>query len=203
MPNANFFQNAIFILGAAFLYAVSHSFLASHTLKGTLGKYLGRWYRLFFNAVAGITLLPVLALVPFLPDKVLYSVSPPWQFLMLGVQLSAIILAALPFIQTDIWHFLGLRQIMEVVPPAHTPFKEVGLYRQVRHPGYFFSLIFLWASPLMTFNQMMLYIAFSLYLWVGAIFEERKLAREFGTIYADYQRRVPMLIPWKISLWRK
>jgi len=201
MPSVNLFQNAIFILGAGFLYAVLHSFLASHTFKNTLGKYLGRWYRLFFNVVAGITLLPVMAWASFLPDKVLYSVSPPWQFLLLGVQLGAIILAALPFIQTDIWHFLGLRQIIQAVPPAHTPFKEVGLYRQVRHPGYFFSLIFLWASPLMTFNQMMLYLVFSLYLWVGAIFEERKLAREFGAIYEDYQRRVPMLIPRKIALW--
>lgn len=194
--------NALVIWGAATVYAVVHSVLAAEWVKETLGGVLGKWYRLFFNAVAAITLLPVLALPALLPNRVLYAVPPPWHWLLLFVELSALLLAALPFIQTDIWHFLGLRQLMEVVPPAHTPFKEVGLYRQMRHPGYFFSIVFLWASPLMTLNQALLYAAFTLYLWVGAIFEERKLAREFGEVYRDYQRRVPMFIPWKITLWK-
>jgi len=200
VPNeSSVWWNALVIWGVAIAYAGIHSVLASNRVKESLGGLLGRWYRLFFNTVAAITLLPVLALVPLLPDRVLYSVPSPWRWVLLSVEFSAILLAALPFIQTDIWHFLGLRQLMEVVPPAHTPFKEVGLYRRMRHPGYFFSIIFLWASPLMTLNQALLYAAFTLYLWVGASFEERKLVHEFGEVYRDYQRRVPMLIPWKIS----
>jgi len=194
--------NAVIIFAAAILYATLHSALASLTVKSVLDKTLGRWYRLFFNTVAGVTLLPVLALVPLLPDRMLYAAPSPWRWTLLFVEGAAVLLAVLPFIQTDIWHFLGLRQLMQAVPPAHMPFKEVGLYRQVRHPGYFFSVIFLWTSPLMTLNQALLYAAFTLYLWVGAIFEERKLVREFGEVYRDYQRRVPMLIPWNVSLWK-
>jgi protein-S-isoprenylcysteine O-methyltransferase Ste14 len=33
---------------------------------------------------------------------------------------------------------------------------------------------------------------------VGTVWEERDLVAEFGDTYRDYQRRVPMLIPWRI-----
>ncbi len=195
-------MSAILILAATGAYGLLHSVLASVTVKNTLGKLLGRWYRLFFNAVAFIALLPVLALASSLPDQPLYAVPSPWRWGLVAVQGAAAVLAALAFIQTDIWHFLGVRQILQNVPPDHTPFKEVGFYRRVRHPAYFFSLILLWASPVMTLNQLTLYGAFSLYFGVGAIFEERKLAREFGVAYRDYQRRVPMFFPWEVSLWK-
>lgn len=190
------------ILAAAAAYGILHSVLASVKVKNTLGKLLGRWYRLFFNAVAFVTLLPVLAVASVLPNQTLYVVPLPWRWGLLAVQGVAAVLAALAFIQTDIWHFLGVRQILQNVPPNHTPFKEVGFYRWVRHPAYFFSLILLWSSPVMTVNQLTLYGVFFLYFWVGAIFEERKLAREFGAAYRNYQRRVPMFVPWKISLWK-
>ena len=41
------------------------------------------------------------------------------------------------------------------------------------------------------------YFGGSLYLVVGAAFEERGLLRLYGADYADYRRRVPAFIPWK------
>jgi protein-S-isoprenylcysteine O-methyltransferase Ste14 len=35
------------------------------------------------------------------------------------------------------------------------------------------------------------------YVLVGTLLEERKLVREFGEAYRDYQRRVSMLVPVK------
>jgi protein-S-isoprenylcysteine O-methyltransferase Ste14 len=39
-------------------------------------------------------------------------------------------------------------------------------------------------------------IGLTVYILIGALFEERKLLREFGEAYAEYRRRTPMLIPW-------
>lgn len=73
-----------------------------------------------------------------------------------------------------------------------------GLYRWVRHPLYTAGLVFIWLTPVMTVNLLVLNIGLTIYLVVGAIFEERKLVREFGAAYRDYQENVPMLIPGMI-----
>jgi protein-S-isoprenylcysteine O-methyltransferase Ste14 len=70
-----------------------------------------------------------------------------------------------------------------------------GLYRFVRHPLYTFGLITLWLSPNMTVNSSVVYVSLTIYILVGAQFEERKLLREFGQAYADYKLSTPMLIP--------
>ncbi|NOH03709.1 MAG: isoprenylcysteine carboxylmethyltransferase family protein [Chloroflexi bacterium] len=70
-----------------------------------------------------------------------------------------------------------------------------GLYRLVRHPLYTFSLVFIWLTPVMSQNSLALYTGATLYLLIGAYFEERKLLRDFGEAYAEYKRKTPMLIP--------
>ena len=51
----------------------------------------------------------------------------------------------------------------------------------------------------MTVNLLLLNLGLTIYLVVGAIYEERKLVREFRDEYVRYQERVPMLIP---RVWR-
>jgi protein-S-isoprenylcysteine O-methyltransferase Ste14 len=75
-----------------------------------------------------------------------------------------------------------------------------GLYRWVRHPLYTAGLAFIWLTPIMTSNLLALNIGLTLYLILGAIYEERKLVREFGERYTRYQERVPMLIPRLIKI---
>ena len=100
--------------------------------------------------------------------------------------------------QTGVWTFLGLQQL--VTPAAEEPGELVvgGLYRRVRHPLYTAGLAFIWLVPVMTFNLLALNIGLTIYLVVGAIYEERRLLRLYGLAYADYQRRTPMLIPFPV-----
>jgi protein-S-isoprenylcysteine O-methyltransferase Ste14 len=70
-----------------------------------------------------------------------------------------------------------------------------GLYHYVRHPLYTFSLLILWLSPTMTLNSFIVYLALTIYILIGIVFEERKLLREFGEEYANYRSITPMLIP--------
>ena len=193
------FLSPIWILLAMALYGLQHSFLASRMLKGWLrdrlgGGFMDRYYRLVFNVLGGLTLLPVLALVFFLPDAPIYTVPSPWSLLLrLGQGVSSLVVA-LAVAQTGALDFLGLSQAAG--PDAPPPeLVTDGFYSRVRHPLYTFSILFLWLNPVMTWNWAALSLGSTLYFYVGAIFEERKLRTYFGEAYEEYRERTPMLVP--------
>jgi hypothetical protein len=79
--------SVVIIIGSAALYAAVHSWLASQRMKDwtrrTLGATTDRWYRLAYNVVGGVTFLPLLVMLAWLPDRVLYTLSSPWLWLAL------------------------------------------------------------------------------------------------------------------------
>ncbi|MEW5960266.1 MAG: isoprenylcysteine carboxylmethyltransferase family protein [Chloroflexota bacterium] len=181
------------------IYAGLHSLLASRPVKNWARQALGpgteRWYRLAYNIFAGVTLLPLFPMLALLPDRMLYVAPAPWRWLLATGQLAALAGLGLAFLQTNPWHFLGLAQLL--APPSDVNGSLVvrGLYCRVRHPLYFFSLLLLWLTPAMTVNLLATYLLFTLYFYIGSIFEERRLVAEFGPAYREYQRLVPRLIP--------
>jgi len=187
------------ILLAVAIYGVVHSWLASLQAKDLARRRLGasaeRGYRLAYNVFAVLTLLPVLALPSLLPDRSLYTISPPWVYLTLALQGLAIAALAVGVMQTGAWSFLGLEQLFAPTPGGKPRLVVKGLYRWVRHPLYTAGLVFIWLVPVMSANLLALNIGLTLYLVVGAYFEERKLLREYGAAYAEYQQRTPMLVP--------
>lgn len=193
--------SGVLIFLAVLAYGLVHSFLASLWFKERLNAWLGdaasRWYRLVYNLFAVISLLPVLVLPAVLPDRRLYVIPSPWIYLSIAGQLLAVVALAVGLFQTGVWSFLGLRQL---VGGEDRPSQMVvkGLYRYMRHPLYTAGLVFIWLVPVMTVNILCLNAGLSLYLVVGAYFEERKLKREFGEAYVRYQERTPMFIPWLI-----
>lgn len=184
---------------AVIVYGLLHSLLASARVKGwaqaRLGPVAGRWYRLAYNLFALLAGLPILALYATLPDQPLYRIPLPWVGLTLLGQMAGVLIIGIGLLQVDPWHFLGLRQLLEPGGSAETPLVIAGLYRWVRHPLYTGALIFIWLFPRMSVNLLTLFIWATLYLYVGAKFEETRLVRAYGQTYREYQQRVPMLIP--------
>jgi len=191
-------MSILYILLSLIIWGLIHSVLASHAFKAILTRAFGatlmRGYRFFYNVFAFITFLPVLYLVSALPDASLYSVPAPISYVMLLGQGLAAIMLVVGVLQTDTLSFVGLRQLFEQEKPS--PLVTRGLYRLVRHPLYTAGLLFLWLSPQVTVNSFTMYIGATVYILVGAYFEERKLLREFGAAYAEYKSKTPMLIPW-------
>lgn len=192
------------ILLAWALYGVLHSLLASISAKTLAERLLGpgvrRYYRLFFNLVVSVTLLPLFGLVVLSPDLEISRISFPWLALTLLIQGLAALGLLAGLLQTGAMHFLGLAQITAPRPSgAQHKLVVNGLYRYVRHPLYLFGLLILWLLPLMTWNILAFNLGATVYILIGIQFEERKLLKEFGQAYADYQRNVPMLIPWTNS----
>jgi methanethiol S-methyltransferase len=97
-------------------------------------------------------------------------------------------------------HFdlFGLRQVwlqLRRKPYQPLPFKTPVLYRYVRHPlyvGWFFAF---WSTPTMTVAHLVFAVATTAYILIAIQLEERDLMAEHPE-YAQYRKRVPMLVPF-------
>ena len=96
-------------------------------------------------------------------------------------------------------HFelFGLQQVWQNLRgkrATEARFREPLLYKIVRHPLYVGWLMTFWAIPTMTVGHLVFAVGASAYILVAIQFEERDLIRAHPE-YAEYRRRVPMLIP--------
>ena len=103
--------------------------------------------------------------------------------------------AAVAVAQTGVFRFVGLTQVLAGQPEEGGPLQVRGLYCYVRHPSYFFSLVVIWLTPLMTINLLAVYLLFTLYFYLGSLHEESRLVAEFGAAYEVYRQHVPRLVP--------
>lgn len=193
----------VFILILAIvIWGVVHSILASIVVKEFFRRVCGagfmKLYRLGYNVFAVLSFIPVTYLLFALPNKPLYAVPMPWSLIMFLGQAAAAALLLIVLLQTDALTFAGIKQLFTESQPDKLVVD--GFYRWVRHPLYTFGLVFIWLTSTMTLNLFVVYLGLTLYIIVGAYFEERKLLREFGASYAEYKKVTPMWIPGLI--WR-
>ena len=99
-------------------------------------------------------------------------------------------------------HFelFGLKQIYENLkdidsqPPA---FQAKFFYKFVRHPIMVGFIIAFWATPQMSLGHLIFALATTGYIVIAvAAFEEKDLEKTMGQEYLDYQKKVPMFIPF-------
>lgn len=98
----------------------------------------------------------------------------------------------------DHFDLFGLRQTLNVwrsKAHADSGFREVLLYRVVRHPLLLGFLIAFWAAPTMTAGRLTFALAMTAYILIAVRFEERDLVDALGEPYLRYRERVPMLLP--------
>lgn len=188
------------LLALAWLgYFLIHSALASLAVKRWVAARFPSWmpgYRLAFNALAVLLLIPALALT--------YAERGPWLWQWTGVGWwisNGLAAAALLAIFWSLrWYdgqeFLGLRQWRGRVrrPEDQERFHLSPLHRFVRHPWYSLGLVLIWTRD-MDPAFLLTAIMVSLYLAIGARLEERKLLVYHGELYRRYRERVPSLIP--------
>ena len=102
-------------------------------------------------------------------------------------------------------HFelFGLKQIFDNLkskPPQPHVLQVNFFYKIVRHPIMSGFIIAFWATPLMTVGHLIFAIATTIYIIVAVKFlEEKDLRNYIGKEYEEYQKKVPMLIPFMKS----
>ena len=182
-------------------YFALHSLLSSSAAKAWIGQ---RWpglmpgYRLIFNIVAVLALLPVLWLVYGTEADRFWQWKGAWAWVANGLALIALLCFFASTRAYDMNEFLGLSQLGARSNEDSQTFTLSFFHRFVRHPWYCFSLVLIWTRD---FNMPLLVsvIAISIYLVVGSKLEERKLLAIYGEKYRRYMEKVPGLIPlpWK------
>jgi protein-S-isoprenylcysteine O-methyltransferase Ste14 len=90
-----------------------------------------------------------------------------------------------------------IKEKLSGTPSQTHPLNIRGPYLWVRHPLYFFCLLMLWSCPDLTADRLLFNLLWTVWIFLGAALEEKDLLSEFGDGYRKYQKKVPMLIPWK------
>jgi protein-S-isoprenylcysteine O-methyltransferase Ste14 len=179
-------------------YGALHSGLASRTAKAAARKYFGpaadRYYRLIYNTVALVTLIPLLAVLGRNIGPVAFAVPMPWGAVVAVGLVAAILLFGVSFLQSDPLYFIGLRQLGN--PDADSRLITTGAYRLVRHPIYTVAMLVLWCLPIQTTGLLAFNLGATLYFLAGSELEERRLIEAFGGDYLRYRARVARFIPY-------
>ncbi len=195
-----------FMLAAGWLvWCCLHSLLISQTVSERLQLWLGKYqfyYRLFFNLIAVVTLLPLMVATASLRGETVYSWHGLWQLLRFGGVAICLWLFRDGAKNYDTGFLLGVSQIR--LRQHHTLLVENGKFSRrgalgiIRHPWYSGSFLLLWTA-LPSYHQSSVIAAgvLSLYLLVGSWLEEQKILLEYGDEYRRYQQQVSMLFPWK------
>jgi protein-S-isoprenylcysteine O-methyltransferase Ste14 len=184
-------------------WCVLHSAMISVSVTEYLHKRLGftfRFYRLFFNAVSALTLIPVVWYASSVRTEPIFR----WDGYRLIIQALLLGTAALLFFlgasRYDGAHLLGLKQIREGISnKAITDSGDLdtsGVLSIMRHPWYLATLLLIWTRQL-DLSAILVNGLLTFYLFAGIYLEEKKLVREFGEEYRAYQKRVPVLLPYK------
>jgi len=180
-------------------WAFIHSALASDGAKRLARRWFGpkaeRWYRLAYVVWSAFSLIPIFPLVYGQPYRTLYVVPSPWRWLMVAVEVLAVVGIAAITAQLRFVRVVGWAQLRGTAGSGTPTLQTTGLFRYVRHPQYVCSLVLIWMSPFMITTLLAAFIVATLYFVIGSFLEERKLVRLYGDAYREYQRRVPRFVP--------
>jgi methanethiol S-methyltransferase len=192
-------SSAAAVIAYFVIFGFTHSLLADHrakrTVRNALGSTADRWYRLVYVLLSTVAVLPFFYILAFMPDRTLYTVPAPWNWLMMAGQVVSVIAIVASLKQTGFFYFFGLSQPFSARPDEPATLVTNGFYCHIRNPLFFFGTVFLWLFPFMTVNLLTFNIVATVYFYVGALHEERSLLEEFGDAYKTYRQRVPMIIP--------
>ena len=182
-----------------------HSIMAQKSYRQRSARFLPEQYSGPFYAIASGVV--VLTLVVFWQESA-YTLLEPQGLLRWSFR--AVFILAMAGVAWTMWALglfvnVRLRPIvaeMRSKEPGPASLVTRGPYCWVRHPLYLSALLMVWSYPDLTLDRLLLNLSFTVWVITGTLLEERNLVATFGAAYRDFQREVPMLIPWRIPSGR-
>ncbi len=185
------------------LWCFLHSALISISVTEYVKRQIGddfRYYRLFYNFVSISTLIPLLYYSHTLRQVYVFRWEGPmviFQLLLMATSIYLFISGGRHYSGAQFWGIAQIRAGRSGHSLAdHNDLVASGIHRLIRHPWYLGGILIVWTSDL-SVSTILINMVISAYFVIGSILEERKLVREFGEKYREYQQGVPMLIPWR------
>ncbi|HEU4401538.1 MAG TPA: isoprenylcysteine carboxylmethyltransferase family protein [Candidatus Polarisedimenticolia bacterium] len=191
-PSATF--DALLILAWGFL----HSFMARPRFKTNLQKVLRpHRHAAVYSLVASAGLIALCLLYRPIPRQI-YALEGGAALITRLLFWLGWALFLYCWLHLDLLEVVGLRPILrnlasQPTPPA--PFRPTGPFLWVRHPVELAFLIVFWAAPGMTVGHLLFASLMTLYTFIGADFEERRMLDLYGATYAEYMKQVPQIVP--------
>ena len=176
-------------------YCTLHSAMISESATRVVKRGLGngyRFYRLFFNVVAVVTLIPILWYAQSMRGGPIFVWTGGWLVLRYVLLACGVVLVVAGGWHYSLWQFVGISQLRGPSSGGIATgggIDSSGVLGLVRHPWYTAVVLLLWAGDLdlaaVVGNGVL-----TAYIVIGTLLEERKLVHEFGDAYRDYQQRV-------------
>lgn len=197
------FSDPVILLWDAILsmaFFLQHSGMVRKAFRARMAVFISpRYQGATYSIASGVVLIIVVVLWQRSEIQLLRLEGLPL-WMARGCSLLAVLIFAWSIHALGSFDLFGLRSIKSHVRgQSDKPFAFVvrGPYRWVRHPLYLCVLVLIWASPEFTADRLLFNVLWTAWIVVGTILEETDLLDDFGDVYRDYQRKVPMLIPWR------
>lgn len=178
------------------LFALQHTIMARKNFKEKWTRIIPvHLERSTYVLAAGVAMILVLWFWQILPG-IIWSIEHEYaRGAILGLAFFGIVYVLFATLVANHFELLGLRQAwLYAAGKPYTPldFKRQCAYSYSRHPMMLGLLIVLWATPDMPVSRLVLAALLTAYIFVGILFEEHGLIREFGDKYRDYKKEVGM-----------
>lgn len=181
-------------------FFLQHSGMVRRGFRDRISSFVPRYYhRAVYSIASGIVLAGLV---------LLWQPSDTHLFVLGGTFRLAAYAGVLIAVAVFIWGAFALRGLdlfgvsaikardrgtME----APAEFVIRGPYRWVRHPWYAAAIVLFWSCVDLTADRLLFNVLWTGWVFIGATLEEKDLLTDFGDVYSEYRRRVPMLIPWR------
>ncbi len=188
------FENVLINLALFLFFGLQHSIMARDWFKK-------RWQQIIPTSLERLTYLlfssfAIGVIIWFWQpiNGVLYDIrGSALSIFIRGISLCGLLIVAISVFSLNAADFSGWKQLNQnqSKPTFQTPL----FYKLVRHPIYLGFIISFWATPLLTIGHLFFAILMTIYIYIGATFEERNLVKTFGNDYRNYQKSTGMIFP--------
>jgi methanethiol S-methyltransferase len=197
-PTAPFGTALLINLGLLGLFAIQHSVMARPWFKRALLRVLPQVAERSTYVLAS-SLALILLFWQWSPlGGVIWDVqNPVGRAVLYAAFAFGFLLVLVTTFLINHFDLFGLRQVwLHLLGREYRPlhFVTPGPYRLIRHPlylGWFFAF---WATPTMTITHLLFAVMTTGYILIAIQLEERDLIAAHPE-YAEYKRKVPMIIP--------
>jgi len=182
------------------LFAIQHSVMARPAFKKWITKYIS-------PAIERSTYVLLSSLVLLLMywqwqpmTAIVWELENTWVLVLTGFFFLGWTIVFLSTFMISHFELFGLTQVFENFKDQQirSPKFQVNyFYKIVRHPIMLGFIIAFWATPTMTVGHLLFAAVTTAYILVAVKFlEEKDLKKLIGKDYEEYQKEVPMIVPF-------
>ncbi len=181
-------------------FFLQHSGMVRRGFRDRISGFVPpRYHRAVYSIASGVVLTGLVLL--WQPSGThLFVLDGPFRLAAYAGALLAVavfIWGALALRGLDLFGVAAIKAHLNGATEAASKFVVRGPYRWVRHPWYAAAILLFWSCVDLTVDRLLFNVLWTGWVWIGATLEEKDLLADFGDIYDEYRRHVPMLIPWR------